>query len=176
MRSTTAIGCFFLVGALAVVAPARAYEDEVGVGLAAGYGWSAAVLDVPRHGLGLSATAGVGLGDVFALQAHLGWSVHPGDAPMHVALGGVELVYLFDILEIVPFFGVGIDGVGSVVSGQGALELGLHGLLGFDWLVDWDWAVGLDVRVFVLPLAVDGARLDPVYGQVLVRATRRFAL
>jgi len=156
---------------------ARAYEDEIDLGVAAGYAWNVARegREVGRHGAGVSLTVAGGLNDVLTLQGHVGYSAHPDEtATTHVLLGGIELVYLLDVLEFVPFFGLGVDALGSVLSGDGNVELGAHALLGLDWLISYEGLVGVDVRLFLLPLTIDEPRLEPLYGQVLIRASRRF--
>lgn len=165
------------VAVLIPPAPAAAYEDEITLGLGAGYAWSVAEDDrVGRHGIAGTLTVSGGLDDVLALRALLSYAAHPASPDTtHVVIGGGEIIYLLDVLELVPFFGAGIDAAASIVDGDGALELGAHLLVGVDWLVSFDWLVGLDIRVTALPLDVAGGpRLDLIHGQVVLRVSRRF--
>lgn len=142
--------------ALAFAAPslARAYEDQVVLTLDAGYAATLAS-DAPTHGLGFGLGVNIGLGDAWALQTRLSYAVHPGGGgPLHVGIAGVEVVYLLDILEIVPFFGLGVDGVATALDGNVRGDLGLHAVVGVDWLVTRRWLVGLEVRPYVLPLSL----------------------
>ncbi len=135
-------------------------------------GYAAALAsDVPSHGLALGAGANVGLSDAWAIHSRLSYAFHPssGDS-LHVAMAGVEVVYLLDILQIVPFFGLGVDGVGTMSGGNFGADLGLHAVVGVDWLLARRWLVGVEVRPYVIPFSLAETGVDPVYVTVDLRA------
>lgn len=155
-------------------AGARAYEEQLTVGVDAGY--ALASFDGATHGLTVGVDGSVGLGDLFSLRARAGYGLHPEDPTTHVAMAGAEVVYLLDVLEWVPYFGVGVDGFVTARDGDTRGDLGLHAVVGLDWLASRDWLLGLDIRPYLLPLAFDDAPLDPVYLTVTLRASLIFDL
>ncbi len=164
-----------ILGALAIVllaGPARAYEDKLTLGAQAGYGLVAANGDLPRHGALLGLEASVGLDDIWSVRGHLTYGYHPGDDTLHVAVLGAEILYLLDVLQVVPYFGIGIDGLGTVYQGSAGVELGAHATLGVEYFLTRETLVGLDIRPHVLPLAIERELLEPVY----ITGTARFSL
>lgn len=135
-------------------------------------GYAAALAaDTPTHGLSIAVGVDIGLGDAWALRVRSSYAAHPSGADtLHVGIVGLEAVYLLDILEIVPFFGVGIDGVGTLVDGQFGGDLALHGVLGIDWLPSRRWLFGLEVRPYVAPFSLAERGIDPFYLVVDLRA------
>jgi hypothetical protein len=146
---------------------ARAYEDQATLEIGLGYAHAFAG-GLSASGPALAVAGSVGLGDVWTLRAMLGGSVHPavsGETPTAaVPFGGVELLYVVDVLQWVPCVGLGIDVVGTVsATGVGA-DLAAHTVLGLDWLVSRAWLLGVDVRAYLLlsDLATGTPRF-PVY-------------
>lgn len=159
---------------LALPAPiARAYEDKLTVGAHAGYGLVAIDdTELPQHGVLLGIASSIGLDDIWSVRGHLSYAYHPGDDTLHVALLGGELLYLLDVVQVVPYFGLGLDALGTLYQDRAGLELGAHLVLGIEYLLSRDTLIGLDIRPHVLPLQVNAGRLDPVY----ITATARFSL
>ncbi|MEM9067791.1 MAG: outer membrane beta-barrel protein [Myxococcota bacterium] len=158
-----------LVG-IALFAPqtARAYEDQVVLTLDVGFAAALANDELPQNGVAAGVGVNVGLNDAWALHARFGYAYHPNSDPLHVSIVGVEVVYLVDILEFVPYFGLGIDGIGTVRDGFDA-DLGFHAVVGIDWLAARKWLVGLEIRPYVLPFSIADNGVDPVYLTVDLR-------
>jgi len=153
---------------------AHAYEDQATLSLDVGYAAVLANPDLPPHGamVGLSGTWG--LSDAFSIGARLAYAAHPGDPLLHVGIAGVEVVYLLDIVTVVPFFGLGTDAILTAADGGAGVDWGLHAVLGLDWLVSREWIVGVDIRPYVLPLSLADNGVDPVYLSVSLRASMVF--
>ncbi len=158
--------------ALACLAPtsAHAYDHQLTLDASAGWGVAPA-LEAPNHGPSFAIGTTIGFDDAWGLGVYAGWSVHPafnGGEPYHLGFAGVEGLYFIDILEVVPFFGVGIDVLptfdGSTNS-WGA-DVAAHLRASVDYLVSRSVAIGLDVRPYVLFSALS---TDPFYLTVLAR-------
>jgi hypothetical protein len=156
-------------------APAQAYEDRGTLGVEAGYG-VVVITDttLPQHGALFGLELSIGLGDQFAVRAHADYGYHPGEDEMHVALFGVEGLYLVDIVQVVPYFGIGIDGIATVYQDAGGLELGFHVVVGLEYLLSRSWLIGLDVRPHFLPITLSEGRTDPVYISTNLRVSWLF--
>lgn len=151
---------------------ARAYEDQLTLGL--GLGYAAVVTDgLPPHGALAQVSASIGLDDVWTVQASLSYALHPGAEPLHVGIVGAELIYVLDVLEVVPFFGLGADAIGTVREGHAGVDAAAHVILGVDYLASRSWLVGLDVRPYVLFTRLS---TDPVYITVSARISLVFDL
>lgn len=165
----------FLVSAVVLSAlwadGAKAYEDKLTLGLEAGYGLVAVPSDLPEHGVLVGVSSSIGLGDVWSLRGHVDYGYHPGSDPLHVLVLGAEILYLVDVLQVVPYFGLGIDGLGTYWQDRAGLELGAHVVLGIEYLLSRDTLIGFDIRPHILPLSVSRELLEPVY----ITATARFS-
>ena len=141
-------------------ATAHAYEDQLTLGV--GLGYANAVSDrLPQHGALLDVAGSVGLSNVWTLRTRLTYAVHPDhDEPLHVGIVGLELLYLIDVVEVVPYFGIGVDGFGRSRFGDFSADAASHVVLGLDYLVSRGLALGLDVRGHALWTALDH---DPLY-------------
>lgn len=138
--------------ALTTTAPALAYERQLGVYVGAGYTGIATSTPYPPHAVAASVGVGIGLGDVWELRAHLDYGFHV-DA-MHRVGGSVDLVYVLDVLTVVPYLGVSVGGVVSILDrslmlGEARGDFLAGGLAGIDVLLDREWTVGAEVRVNV---------------------------
>jgi outer membrane protein W len=61
------------------------------------------------------------------------------------------MVYLVDVLALVPYVGAGVDGIVGFTDEHTRFAFGAHPVAGLDWLLDRSFMVGLCVRpVFVL--------------------------
>ena len=108
---------FWLGGALLwlglTAAPARAYEDQLTLGAGVGYGYSASS-EWPRHAALFDLSASYGLSREPSRSA-----ATPATAGTRrsrrctCAILGAELLYLIDVVEVVPYFGIGVSGVGA---------------------------------------------------------------
>jgi hypothetical protein len=161
---------------LLLAAPkARAYEERWTLGAELGAGVVVVEdSDLPQWGGLVGLTGSLGLDDIWSVRGHLAWAFHPGDQPLHVGIFGAEIVYLLDIVEFVPFFGAGLDGLFTLHQGSAGMELGAHAVIGIDYLWSRDLLFGLDIRPHLLPLSIEEARLDPVYVTANLRASLLF--
>ena len=174
----SAIGSAALVALLSMLgAPstARAYEDQATLDLDLGYAAALATDALPPNGVQFGVGGSWGLNDAWTIRGRLAYGVHPAAQPLHVGILGVEVVYLLDLVEVVPFAGLGADALGTGFddgTGGGSgfeANFAIHAVLGLDWLVSRRFIVGLDVRPYILPLAFDAETLAPVYLSASVR-------
>ena len=163
---------------VAVLSPtsAYAYEEQLTLGVDLGYGGVLANDALPAHGLSFGFGGSWGLNDAWTVRGHLGWSYHPGDPVLHVGILGAEVLYVVDILTWVPFVGLGLDGIGTVVDGSFGMDLGAHAVVGLDYVINRDWIVGTDIRAYVLPFELAENGVDPVYLTATLRVSKVFAL
>jgi hypothetical protein len=158
-RGLLGVAAASFVVAAVVLAPgsrAHAYEDQIGVGLGAGY----ANLDLPglpAHGLALDAAATLGLDDIWALRARFTYGYHPDSlGAVHTFVPSGDVLYLIDILEWVPYVGAGLDAVVALpVVGPVQSNLGIHLAFGLDWLLSRRWLLELDLRPVLIVTALD---------------------
>jgi hypothetical protein len=162
---------------LGLAVPVSAYEDQGTLGVEAGYG-VVVITDttLPQHGALFGLELGFGLGDQFTVRAHADYGYHPGEDEMHLVLFGAEVLYLLDIVQVVPYFGLGIDGIATVYQDAAGLELGFHLTVGVEYLLSRHWLVGLDVRPHFLPITLAEGRVDPVYIAATLRVSWLFDL
>jgi hypothetical protein len=155
-------------------ARARAYEDQVGLGVQLGYA-HATDSSLPHSGALLGLEVSLGLDDIWSVRGFATYSLHPGTPTLSVAIAGGELLYLIDILEIVPYFGAGLDAIGSWYSGGTGIsaEFGVHPVLGLDWLPGRGFTLGLEARPIFL---VTSWSRQPIYVSVGVNAALLFDL
>jgi hypothetical protein len=148
----------------ALPAAASAYDRQITLGLTAGWGWAPALEMFPNNGPTAGVSASIGFGDAWGVAAYGGWAVHPpfnGGEPLHVGLFGVEGLYFFDVLSVVPIFGLGVDVLPTFdgLAAWGA-DFAVHLRASLDYLVSREVIVGLDIRPYVL---LTNLSLDPVY-------------
>jgi hypothetical protein len=171
------LGKFWLMcAAIACLATAQvaappslhAYEDKAGLALDLGYA-QATQHGLPHSGAAVGLEASLGLDDIWTVRGAIGYSLHPGTSSLSVLTLGAELLYLVDVLEIVPYFGAGLDAIGSWVPRAAAFstEFGVHPVFGVDWLISRDWALGLQARPIFLITALNR---EPIYLTVSVSA------
>jgi hypothetical protein len=149
-----------LAGALLCLPPpAHAYEDQQTVGVGAGYAHS--ISDTaPAPGVRLELSASTGLSVAWTARARLSYGLHPDQEPLHVGIAAVELLYVIDVLEFVPYFGAGT----SVLAMARADSLNVypagHGVLGVDYLMSRALTLELDLSAHALLTAL---KTDPLY-------------
>lgn len=130
----------WLVGSTAL-----AYEDQASLDLTVGASqWTGD--ETTRTGAEVTVGGTWGLWDVFNLRASLGYG--PRFKPFaHAVVGRVEAAYLVDVVQVVPFFGVGAGGW-YALDDVGLLPEA-HALFGVDYLLNRTWILGLDARTGV---------------------------
>jgi hypothetical protein len=127
---------------------ARAYEDQLTLGAAAGYAGLPDSDALPRDGVHFALSAGAGFGDAWSIQGFTSYSLYFDERPLHMGMAALETVYALDIVRFVPLIGAGLDGILSVRSRDTRGDFALHALLGVDFLINPRWIVGADVRGF----------------------------
>lgn len=137
-----------LSGGLVPGAGARAYEEQVSVDLALGYAGLVNPEPLPTQLLAADVGAAVGIADWLVVRSAVGYALlferdHELSQAARLRLEGA---YLLDVLQWVPFFGVG--GGLWVVGEPGGLAIRPAGHLwfGVDYLAARAWTVGCDVR------------------------------
>ena len=159
----------FVVGAFA--APAAAYEDQLTLEAGLGYAHAADATEDARSGLPFSLAASIGLDDVWTVKANVAYALHPAAAePQHVLIAGAELAYVVDVLEVVPYFGVGLDAFASWRATLQDVDAAAHLVVGVDYLWSRSLFVGLEIRPYLLLTRVgkDDGR-TPLYVTALAR-------
>jgi hypothetical protein len=153
--------------------PARAYEDQYTLGIGLGYA-HAFPSGAPHPGALVELTASSGLAATWTARARISAAWHPGDPGLYRGLGGAELLYMIDVLELVPALGLGLDGLltrlPAAANGEAAElrgDFAAHAVLGLDYLVSRALSLGLDVRPHLLLTALDD---EPLYLTVSVSA------
>ena len=159
-----------LVITTALPAAASAYDRQITFGITGGWGWAPALEMFPNNGPTAGVSGTIGIGDAWGIGAYAGWAVHPpfngGDPPpsssraLQVGLFGVEGLYFFDILSVVPFFGLGLDVLPTFDDFVWGADFAVHLRASVDYLVSREIIVGLDIRPYVL---LTNLSLDPVY-------------
>lgn len=152
-----------LLALTALPSVASAYEDKLVLTLDVGYAAALANDDLPTHAFSGGIGLDFGIRDAWSLRLRVAQAYHPSSEPLHVTIAGIEAVYLLDILQFVPFFGVGLDGIATVYDGDFGIDLGLHIVAGGDWLLARKWLLGFAVRAYFLPFSLADNGVDPVY-------------
>lgn len=149
------------------VRPAYAYENHLTFSAGAGYAAALAQTPTPRHGVATQLAIGIGLGDLFELRLLVPYTIQFDQTVLHRVSPGLEFVYLFDLLEIVPFFGAGIDLPSSFYQDEDRVDFAAHAVVGVDWLLSREWAIGLEARPYLMITALER---EPTWLTALVRA------
>jgi hypothetical protein len=156
-----------LLLAAALPRSAYAYEDQLGLGAGAGYAY-AARSDSSHHGAYFHLEASLGLSSTWSLRGTLGFGQHPSAARLSEGLLGVEALYLVDVLEFVPYAGIGVDALISFTRARDQFAIGAHPVLGIDWLLGRAFLLGMCARpIFVLSQLAH----SPLYLTVSLTAT-----
>jgi hypothetical protein len=137
---------------------AAAYEEQVSVDAALGYALLTGPDSSSRQGLGAELGAGIGLSDVVVLRGTVGYAaLLRKDDVEQVGRLRLEAIYLLDVLQVVPFFGLGLTlTTAQETSARVPLRPGGQLVVGLDYLLTRSWICGLDVRAALL---VDGSEL-----------------
>jgi len=177
LRPTRYALVLFVVLALAdrSAGAARAYEDQATLGFDLGWlGAPSADAGVPRNGASVGVSGTLGLSDSWSLGARAGYALHPADVMLHSFVTSVEVMYLVDVLQLVPSLGLGVDAFVSVRDGRAGGDLGVHALLRLDYLLSRKLLVGADFRLIALPFALDDGGLSPLVMQAGLRLSLTF--
>jgi hypothetical protein len=164
-RAWTLVVGSLLVWAALAPSIARAYDRQIGLTLELGYAVTPSG-PLPPHGIYAEGGASIGLGDTWEIRGRLAYAWHP--QPMHRWAGGVELVYLIDILEVVPFLGLGVCGIVTLNDTSVLGDFAANAVIGLDVLLSREATLGFVVRPSVLFTSLDtspvwleaGARLQ----------------
>ena len=153
----------------AVAAPARAYDRQLGITAGAGYTGITGNTALPPHAVHASAGIGIGLGDTWELRTRADFAHHFGQ--MSRLGGSVDLVYLLDVLSVVPYLGISVGGGAALIEPVGAPaiwrgDLLVGAILGFDVLLGREWTVGVEIRPTFVPTDFDA---EPMLLTVLAR-------
>jgi hypothetical protein len=169
LRRSGGFACVFALWALLLPSAAHAYEDQLSLGLGLGYA-RATRPGLPHNGGSIELEAGFGLSDTLSARAAVSYGLHPGTSSLSMLGFAGELIYIIDVLAVVPYFGAGLDGLASSHGPKREWrgDFGAHPVVGVDWLLNRDLALGLEARpVFVLS---DLSRA-PVYFSVNLTAS-----
>lgn len=170
LRMVAVVACLLTSGS------ARAYDEQVSLDLALGYALTVKD-DVSAQGESIDVGASLGLSDAVVVRGALGYATlfesHFGERRVsHLGRLRVEGLYLLDVLEVVPFFGLGLTLTNNPdESASLPMRPGGHLLLGVDYLATREWVVGLDVRSALL-FEGDGRRLSAT--DIALRVSRMF--
>jgi hypothetical protein len=107
------------------------------------------------HGAALGLLSSAGLTDTWSLRGRFSYAIEPGPRTIHLFLLGSDLLYLVDILELVPYGGAGIDGVGRLTGSRFDIDMGVHAAVGIDYLLSRSAAVGLELRPVLVITRLD---------------------
>lgn len=170
--------CAALAAIALLLAPAdaHAYDHQVTLDFGAGWGVAPALADgFPDHGPNAHVGTSIGFDDTWGMAFQAGWAVHPpftdSADPLHIGFVGVEGLYYIDILQVVPFFGVGVDVLPTYNGTDWGADVAAHVRLSLDYLVSREVAVGVDIRPYILLTSLE---LDPVYLSFQARASFLF--
>ena len=131
------------------VANASAYENQLTVG--GNLGFAERIADEgPRHGGMFGVSSSIGLDDIWTARGRFSYSVHHDPSLLHAFFLSAEILYLIDILEFVPYFGGGPDGVATLWNDQLKIDFALHAVAGVDYLFSREVIFGLEVRPLFL--------------------------
>ncbi len=153
-RSLRGAGPLACVLALLSPPSAHAYDRQIGLALGAGYTGITGNTTLPPHALHVGVGVGVGLGDTWELRVRADYAHHL--LQMNRVSGSLDLVYLLDVLSVVPYLGVSVGGAVAVIEPVGAPGL-VRGdflagaVLGLDVLIGREWTVGVEIRPTFVP-------------------------
>ncbi len=94
----------------------------------------------------------------------MGYAYHP--EPLHRFVGALELVYLVDVFEVVPFVGLGVGGFVTANAGVVTGDFAGHLVVGLDVLLSREATLGIAVRPALVLTTIETA---PVWLEAGVR-------
>ena len=139
-----------------ITTTALAYEDQLGLTATLGYSGIIGDTTLPPHAISAGLGVSLGLGDTWELRARGDYSLLVSSA--HRGVLTADLVYLVDVLSVVPYLGLSVGGAITSVDAntiapqefRGDLLLG--GVVGVDVLLGRAWTIGVEVRPHVMVL------------------------
>ena len=146
-------------------ASALAYEDQLAVGLDAGYAQVAGASG--GAGFGGGPQAKLGLDDTWNLFAAGLYAYHPGD-DLHVSTPAAGVEYVFDVLQWIPYGGLGAEVLWAARDGESGAEGGVQASLGVDYLAARSYSFGVTARWHAV---LSDLQRFPVYITVALRAS-----
>ncbi len=160
---------------IAFPSSALAYDHQMTLGAAAGWG-VAPTFSAPDNGPNLALSSTIGFDDTWGMGVYAAWAVHPpfnGGRAVQVGFAGVEGLYYIDILQVVPFFGVGVDVLPTYDGNTDRwnADFAAHLRASVDYLLSREVVIGLDVRPYVLLTALS---TQPVYISFMARVSYVF--
>jgi hypothetical protein len=130
--------------------PARAYEEQASLDLTAGALFVPGA-KLPGAGAEVALGGALGISDMFVARALFGYAaLFESGEVTNLGRARVEAAYLLDVLQVVPFFGLGASLWLYREASAFQARPGVHALVGLDYLWSRTWTFGLDVRVGVL--------------------------
>ena len=136
------------------LARAQAYEDQLTLGAAPGYAVRFSENGANHHAA-LGLLSSIGLDETWSARARLGYAIEPVSEPVHLFLVSVDLIYLVDILQLVPYGGVGIDAIGALTGSNFDTNTGIHVLVGLDYLYSRTIILGIELSPLLVVSSVD---------------------
>jgi hypothetical protein len=137
----------------------HAYEDQLTLGVGAGYAQSISDTE-PAPGARLEISGSTGLNLAWTARARLSYALHLDARPLHVGMAAVEILYIIDVLEFVPYFGAGTSILASTRDDDLRAYPAVHGVLGVDYLMSRELTLELDLSGHARLTALD---TDPLY-------------
>lgn len=132
--------------------------------------------DHTRWGGGLNTSLEYGFTDSWGLKGFLAYNALAvtGDDPgvLSVAQGGANVIYTLDILQIIPYLQLGIEG--AVIGGKNqdwGAYFGINAGAGLDYLLSRRWSIGVDIGYH---LFIPDTKNLPAMVHVGFRITRRW--
>jgi hypothetical protein len=149
-RKAFCLGLALALG-LATSGSARAYEDQASLDLALGYTLLLDSNTLPEQGVALDLGGSFGISDIAIVRGLAGYApLFDGEGIAHAGRLRVEALYLVDVLQFVPFFGLGANLLlADDRTDTLLLRPGGHIVLGADYLISRSLTIGLDVRTGV---------------------------
>lgn len=123
---------------------AGAYEDQLALGLDLGYAQVGG--ELRGSGFGGGPQAKIGLDDTWNLYAAGFYAHHPMDVPLHVGTLAAGVEYVFDVLQWIPYGGLGAEVLWAATSETSGAEAGVQASLGIDYLASRSYSFGLTLR------------------------------
>ena len=157
-RGANAAALAVLAASMCVPGRALAYEDQITLGLGVGYAHAISPAYGHAPGVITDLSASVGLSQAWTLRGRLAYAAHPEAPALHAVLGAGELLYLVDIVEFVPYAGLGLGVFGGTWGADAAIVPAAHVVGGCDYLLTRALALEIDLRAVLWPASLEGDR------------------
>jgi hypothetical protein len=170
------LGVMVLCGALPT---ARAYDGRTSMEWDVGYSGISSTAGYGAHGVATGLSVGRGVSPEWTLRGRIGYALHPAtddgssrSQPRATQLwaASADALYLIDIVTWVPYFGAGMDAL-VLHQDTTALQGAVHGVLGVDYFLDFDWLLGAEFRPYLVWSDLDAT---PAYWNATLHVTYLF--